>query len=214
MNMHTVDMNIAMPSHQVTLRHLNKTCTLSILYSNRKAPVVKTAVPEGSLLSMVQQYNYRDSYLTTFNDASNVVEPADLAYAFHSAAPGWIKVFILLRNLLRAHFSFKIFKNIFRRKAVSDEHTIRVGEKIHFFTMLHHTDNEIVFGKIGRHIDIRYALFLHKPRKNTLQKNVVISTAVTLHTYFGRFCFIILKPLLAYLGPFLLKRTVNRLKAL
>lgn len=205
--MQAANATIAIPMPQATLRSLAETYTLSIIYSNRKAPVIKTALPEGSFLNVQQPYHYSDSYLTNFRDDSGTVQAVDLAYAFYAAAPGWIKVLIWINHLI-----FKAVKNIFKPKAVLKS-TGKVMEKIYSLDILYKTDDEIVFGKTGRHVDIRYSTLLHKPRKDGVQKNVVFSTAVTFHTRFGRLYFCIIKPLVLWLTPLLLKKAINRLEA-
>lgn len=210
--MHTATATIAIPMRQPTLRHLSEGRTVSILYSNRKAPVIKTALPETSLLNVQKPYDYSDSYLTTFRDGLDEVQPADLMYTLYAAAPSWMKVLLLLSGSIRIHFNVKTCKGAFGEEAL--ERSTRVGvAKRYFFNMLYKTADEVVFGKTGRHMDIRHSVLLHKPRKDSAHKNVVVSTAVTFHTGFGRFCFSLIKPLRHYLTPLLLKKVINHLEA-
>lgn len=198
--------------HRATLRRLSETRTLSIIYSNRKAPVIKTALPEASVLR-IQQYDYSVSYLTTFRDASDTVQPADLAYAFYSVLPRCVNGLMLLINLIVKRFSFSALKNTFTGKAALGKSPGEGPEKLWFFNSLHQTADEVVFGKTGRHLDIQHSILVHKPRKGGFQKNVLVSTAVTFHTRFGRFYFSIIKPLLHYLTPLHLKRAISRIEA-
>lgn len=195
--MQTANARIVMPIYQATFQYLSENCTLAILYSNRKAPVIKTALPQASLLYLQQPYDYTDSYLTTFNDGADQMRAEDVANAFTAAAPGQIKVLFSIVKQFRSYFNLGTF----------------TGKASHLSDILYSTENEVVYGKTSKHFDIRYSFLVQKPRKNTVQKNVMISTAVTIHSYFGRLCFMLIKPFLNYMTPLLLKRAITSLEA-
>lgn len=69
-------------------------CSLTILYSNRCAPVLATVVPENSMLFAPSRQGNSCSYLTAFNDASDQVLPEDIADAFVQALPYWFRMLL------------------------------------------------------------------------------------------------------------------------
>lgn len=181
--------------------HLNNTALLSttwfrqhtepgkllILFSNRKAPIMETALPDESVLNAEQGLDYSKSYRTSINDKDNQVQALDLAKAFHDLMlPAFIK-----------------------EKRMRNENGFAARLKLGY-TVLHKTKREVVVENVGKHLTVKHSLLLQKPRKDALQYNVVLSTAVHFHTSLGQFLFASLKPILEYSTPLLLKKTIKR----
>ena len=156
-------------------------CSLSILYTNRNALLIHTGIPEASVLSRQYDYNYCNSYLTSFKDAANQVQPEDLAVAFMKSIPAYARI------LLYGTTSMNVF------------------------TIKTHTDQEAVLTLHRKHFCLNISLLLNKPRKSFTQKNVVLSTTITLHTVAGQLCFMLLKPLFEKLIPVVLKQTIAKI---
>jgi len=158
-------------------------CSLSIIYTNHNALLIHTGIPEVSVLSRQFDYNYCNSYLTSFKDATNQVQPEDLAIAFMESIPAYARI------LLCGTTSRNIF------------------------TINTYADQEVVLTLNRKHFCLNISLLLNKPRKRSTQKNAVLSTTITLNTVSGQFYFTLLKPLFEKLIPVLLKHAITRVTA-
>jgi hypothetical protein len=200
--MQAANVRMAMPMYEATCQYLSETCTLAILYSNRKAPVIKTAVPQVSYLHLQQQCSYSNSYLTTFNDKEDQVQPQALAAVFYAAFPKLILVLASAFTKLRSYLHFNAME---QTKDITKKNDL-LGH------VLFSNEHEVVYEMAGRHLNIRHSFLVHKPRKFALQKNAMVSTTVVIHSRVGTFCLHLIKPLFRYLVPQLLKRAVHSLE--
>jgi hypothetical protein len=178
--------NLAIVMQQATYAYVNQMPALAIVYSNRKKPVVKRALPDASILSQ-QRYDYCNSYVTTYKDPFSKVVPDDLLDAFDLLLSRWLKP-------------------VTRRRVKN------AGEEnYHGYQILHQNENEIVVAKADKHLELRHSLLLQKTRKNSSQINISFSTAVSINTTTGALYIGLLKPFLKLLTPLLLKRLVKHL---
>ena len=206
--MQTAFAPMVLPVHPAAFTGINELGTLSFLYSNRRAPLINTTLSGDSFLSNLQQYDYCDSYLTTFKDKSDNVQPVDLINALSTTLPFYL-------NFLK--HSYRILFGIRRQK---NECECSIGSSIdgqtgaaafHFHDVLYNSNTELVLGKAGNNLSIYHSVLLQKPRKNSIQVNVTLSTAVTSHTALGRIVLTIVRPIIKNLMPFILKRAIRGL---
>jgi hypothetical protein len=200
--MQAANIRMVLPVYEATCQYLSENCTLAILYSNRKAPVIKTAVPQVSYLHLQPQCNYSSSHLTMFNDKEDTVQPQDLAANFYAAVPKPMLVLASALKKFRSFFSINKMRQIKNNPKNNDL----------FGPAIFYNDHEIVYGITGKHLDIRHSFLVQKPRKFAQQKNALVSTTVVVHSMFGTFCFLLIKPLIKYLVPQLLKKAAGKLK--
>src|SRR6478609_2091764 len=102
--MQTAFASMALPVRPTAFTNISEFGTLSFLYSNRRAPLVNTTLSSDSFLSNLQQYDYSDSYLTTFKDKSGNVQPFDLINASAATMPFYLN---FLKHSYRILFSSK-----------------------------------------------------------------------------------------------------------
>ena len=178
---------------QATYPYLNQMPALAIIYSNRKKPVVKTALPAVSILSQ-QPCDYCESYVITHKDPFCEIVPGDLLCAFDFVLSSWLKPI-----------------NQHREINGVQQPGYACGETTTGYQVMHKSETEIVVAKAGKHLAIRHSLLLQKARKNASQINTSFSTVISFNTATGQLYFMLLKPFLKFLAPLLLKRIVRHL---
>ena len=71
--------------------------------------------------------------------------------------------------------------------------TFNVGEKMLGFRILDKTDNEIIFGKVDKHLNFRSSFLINNNSKDSVKK-INLSTVVKFNNMLGRLYFIPVKP--------------------
>jgi hypothetical protein len=206
--MQTAFVPMVLPVHPAPFTSFNELGTLSFLYSNRRTPLINTTLSSDSFLSNLQQYDYSDSYLTTFKDKSGNMQPFDLINASAATMPFYLN---FLKHSYRILFSSKRQKSEYECGIASriDEQSGVAASR--YYDILFHSNSELVLGKTGNHLSIYHSVLLQNPRKNSTQVNVTFSTAVTSHTAFGKIFLIIVRPIIKNLMPVILKRAIQGL---
>ena len=171
--------------------------TLAILYSNRSAPVLRMAVPQTSLLRNFERYDYSLNFITTSTDSEGL-QPEALAHSFVALLPGWAKLLL----------------------AYSCRQSVRPGEPVNAataleasyapFCMWDSTDDEVILQRQNKNLSIYISILLSPPRREALQKNIILSVMVRSHNKNGRFYSRLLNQLFQTLMPAMLKRLVKR----
>jgi hypothetical protein len=162
-------MTMAMPAKGMYF--FSEPDSVSIIYSNRKTPIIRTAIPETSFLNMQCDFQYSTAYLTTYKDVCDTIQPDDLVEAFTKAMPFWFGI-LFINNGWRCYEPLKKFYNV-----------------------IYKTENEVVLELNQRHLNCKVSVLLTKPRKEAMQKNMILSTTIAFHDTIGRLYFLMLKPI-------------------
>jgi hypothetical protein len=189
---------LAFPVTAIGWNSFNGSDTLTIIYSNRSTPVLRMALPQSSVLRDVEHYDFSHSFITTCKDGAGL-QPGALARAFSDALPAWAKWII----------------------AGSCRHKINLNSTCHALPVLHAayapfrisygTDDEVILERKNEHRSIYVSVILGTPRRDALQKNIILSVLVQTHNGHSRFYSRMLNKLFQTLMPDLLKRLVKLL---
>lgn len=179
-------MAIAIPTK--SLAYFTEPCYLAIIYTNRKTPFVKTALPAASLLNANYDFQYSNSYLTTYRDVSDELQVEDLVVAFTKAIPFW-------------------FKLLYSKETKDD------GLLKKFFNVRVQTSNEVVLETNNRCVTCRIALLITKARRDSIQKNIMLATTASFDNPSGRLYFRMLKLAFEFALVTTLKRMIKYIQA-
>lgn len=184
-------MAMEMPANELV--HFSEPCSLSIIYTNRKTPLLQTELPGASWLSSQADYDYNKSYLTTYKSAGSSLEPADLMAAFLKATPFCFRLLLATKKQPDAASIYEALKNN--------------------FYIVQESNNEIVFEVRHKHLNYKFSLLQRQFRRTGILKNLFLSTTVTFHNPVSRFYFMMIKPLYEYALETTLKKMVLYIEA-
>ena len=176
-------MTMAIPTKN--LDDFGEPCSLSIIYSNRKTPIIQTTLPEISWLLTQYSFDYSNSYLTTCKDTSNELNAEDLVVAFGEVVP-------------------PLFKRLFANRKENQHGALK-----NMAPIIYQSENEVVFEMTNSSLDYKISLALSKPRRGGVQKNIILSTTVSFKNPLGRLYFMLLRPVYERLLLTTLKQMVE-----
>lgn len=156
--------------------------------------IEKVEIPEESILAHhIHKYDYIDSYTSQLEQSVNQsINSVDLACAFFSGTPIWVKSLFNLRNNIVRLFGLKTGQSQKSHEQIIQDFKGEVGEKVGLFEVFERTDREIVLGENDKHLDFRVSLLL--TNKNPANRAITVSTLVDFHNWYGRLYFIPVKP--------------------
>jgi hypothetical protein len=186
---------LAFPITATEWNSFNGSDTLTIIYSNRSTPVLRMALPQTSVLRDVEHYDYSHSFISTCKDGAGL-QPEALVRAFADALPAWAKW------IIAGSCSQKINLN-------STCHEAPVLHAAYApFRISYGTDDEVILERQNEHRSIYVSILLGTPRRDALQKNIILSVMVQTHNGRSRFYSRMLNKLFQTLMPGLLKHLV------
>jgi len=168
--------------------------------------VEKVKVPNESLL-VKTDYDYADSFKSSFTDKENKIDTLAVSKAFFSTSPGWIGKLFALRNKIVSVFGLKTGSKAKYKKELLDNFRGEIGEKIGIFRVFDRSDNEIILGEDDRHLNFRVSLLLTQERQD--EKCLTISTIVNFNNRFGKIYFLPVKPFHKLIVPVMLKSAIK-----
>ena len=162
-----------------------------------------STVPDQSVLSRKEHYDFIDSYSATFV-TDKVISSDDLARSFFSSDSKWITYLFVLRNKIVSLFGLKTGENNQQQVLLN---SYVVGESIGLFKIIQKTEKEIIFGENDKHLDFKVSLLIDQSKiSNSV---ITISTVVIFNNFFGRFYFFFIKSFHKLIVPNMLKKMVR-----
>jgi hypothetical protein len=128
------------------------------------------------------------------------------AVAFTSF-PWWARPLYSLRNLLVRPFSLMTGR-IPERREIDPSVVFKTGERAVFFTVIDHTETEVLMGEEDKHLGFRVALLVED---RAGMRSVCATTLVQYHNALGRWYFKVVKPFHRIIVKSLLRRFARRL---
>jgi hypothetical protein len=152
-------------------------------------------------------YHYYDSFQSHLEDPNNTIDVLAVSKAFISSSPQWIESLFQLRNKIVSLFGLKT-------SLTKDKETVlknfngQPGEQLGFFKVFDRSENEIILGEDDKHLDFRVSLLLETVNSST--KNLIITTTVEFHNFFGKLYFLPVKPFHRIIVPVMLKGIIKQ----
>ncbi len=173
--------------------------------------VYKVDIPDCSaLLKGQRNYDYVDSYQSSYRDPYNKVSSKDIGKAFFSAAPNWTRRLFAFRNKLVRVFGLKTSQPPHNSDEFFNNFSWQPGERIGIFQVFKKTENEVIMGENDKHLNFRVSLL--KEQYNGNSQLLTISTVVEFNNWFGRLYFLPVKPLHKIIVPAMLKSILKHLE--
>jgi hypothetical protein len=173
--------------------------------------IIRTNIPDKSLLFDKAKYNYVDSFQGTFVNHEKSLNSVDVGKAFFSSSPKWVKNLLGLRNKIVKNFGLKTSVAGDRKKTL-DNFKGEKGEQVGLFRVFDKSDNEIILGEDDKHLDFRVSLFLDNLQNDKFEKKLTISTTVIFKNWFGRLYFLPVRPFHKLIVPAILRGTIKQLE--
>ncbi len=175
--------------------------------------ILKSYLPEASILkTQHKKYDYVDSFESVFTNKNNSVTPQNVAKAFFTSEPKWIKKLMAVRNNIVSIFGLKTSGRAIARHKQFERFKCAPGERIGLFKVFGKTENEVVIGQDDKHLNFRVSLLLTQNGSDFQKKNLIISTTVEFNNWLGRLYFLLLKPFHKIIVQAMLKRIIKQLE--
>ncbi|MDN3724264.1 DUF2867 domain-containing protein [Aequorivita sp. SDUM287046] len=171
-----------------------------------------TDIPPNSLLKAELNYDYIDSFQGYFNDPLQKIGITDIGKSFFSSGPKWIDGLFEFRNKLVGLFGLKTSGKITNRQKMLEDFKCEKGEQMGLFKVLDKTNGEIILGEDDKHLNFRISLLIVNQNQNTIDKLLIITTAVKFNNWFGRLYFIPVRPFHKLIVPVMLKGIVRNVE--
>lgn len=115
---------------------------------------------------------------------------AEIYWAIFAHSPDWVTWLMNTRNRIVGVFGLKVANPDEAKRAHSlpPKDKIEVGKRLGMFTLLHHSEDQLVTGENDSHLDFRISLTWAEPQ------TIRLTTVVNTHNALGKTYMTIIKP--------------------
>lgn len=164
------------------------------------------------LLSDTIEYDYIDSFQSSFMDKDGTITSNDIGKTFFMSGPKWIDILFDFRNKLVGLFGLKTSMKITDRQKLLNNFKGEEGDRLGLFKVYHKTADEIVIGEDDKHLNFRVSLFINKHKSQISNKQLTLITTVKFNNWFGRFYFFLILPFHNVIVPTMLKGIIKNIE--
>ena len=175
--------------------------------------ITETEIPSLSVLNRDgTAYHYTDSYQSSFR-TNQRLDIADAGKLFFKCAPKQVELLFTLRNRIAGLLGLKIPRKISDRQKQIDNFQAEPGEQFGLFKVFKKTENELILGRDGKHLNFRVSLFLVHLLNEPEKKTLIVTTAVEYNNWFGRVYFALIRPFHRFIAAQMLKSITKEVEA-
>ncbi|MDU1890864.1 MAG: DUF2867 domain-containing protein [Dysgonomonas sp.] len=166
--------------------------------------VVKSEIPENSLILNYLPANYTDVYKCTITDNKGI-SADDIQVVFWTRQPKWLKALFNIRNSIVRFFGLKTD----RADPSEFERCIRAGSNYHFTSIPAKSANETIIYLQDKHLSAYLSVYIEDIGTNN--KTVYATTLVHFHYWLGYAYFYTIYPFHHLVVKKMLKQTLMHL---
>lgn len=167
-----------------------------------KPRVDKSEIPsESALYIQLSGAQYFDCYqLFTANHHHSAL---DAYLAIVARTPAWFNLLMNLRNRVVSLFGLKNLGQIDSVELNKPSSEYQVGDRVGIFSLLSHSQQEVVLGDEDKHLGVRLSLYISDEKG---KQKIIVSTVVHVHNVLGRIYMAFVAPLHRRIVPIMLAR--------
>lgn len=170
----------------------------------------QTPIPSATLAAKsFSPIHYQDAFACTFS-CDRQLRVEEVVKAFFSAAPPWVEKLFLLRNKLAGLVGLKV-SGAGSREEQLQAFRVEKGEALGLFRVMEKVPGEVLLGEDDRHLNFRIS-FLLAAGAAPGTYDLVLSTTVFFHNWFGRLYFLPVKPFHKLIVPGMMRGIVRELQ--
>jgi hypothetical protein len=124
-----------------------------------------------------------------------------------TSVPTWARLLFKVRNVLVKPFGLTAGR-IPELKDIDPSVVFSIGERAIFFTVIDHTDAEVLMAEDDKHLYFRASLLVEERAEG---RSICLTTLVQYHNALGRWYFSVIKPFHKMIVKYMLRRSARRL---